>query len=262
MIWALLGIWSLAAFFCPPRLAEAIAPYHFIPGWRWYFWVIGALIVAFFWVFESSYRHSRGLEEKLDGAPKLVCKGISFHKNAISGPELSGSPAVPTGNMVIIGTPMFYHLHIVNEPTGITDRKVAEKVAGRVQIFHENGTPAANERLHRWEDSPVPNDPQVGKMADSMIPRDISPSGVEYRLDIAMKYDDEDDFYTPNNETVFKEVYGWGRYGWREEEYTFPPGTYIAQIHLSGANVSKNLRCQIVNKGKGSELEITRLRSD
>lgn len=79
------------------------------------------------------------------------------------------------------------------------------------------------------------------------------------KLDIAMKYDDEDEFYTPNNDTIFREIYGWGLHGWREEEFKFPPGKYIAVVRLRGRNVVIDIRCLIVNKGKGSKLEITPL---
>jgi hypothetical protein len=254
MIWAILGLWSLAAFLSPPRLAEAIAPYHFIPGWRWYWWVIGALIVVLVWVFEGAYHHTRRLHEKLDGTPKLVCKGVSSHYQPISANhiELIGSPEVTTTVRRIIGNPVFYHLKIANEPIGVTDRKTAENVAARVQIFHESGTPAAKERLHRWEHSPGPAEGNW-KTADTLIPIDIPPSGVEYKLDIAMKYDEDDAFYTPNNETVLN-----GSSDFREENFKFPPGTYIARVHLRGNNVASDLGYQIVNNGRGTPLNIKR----
>jgi hypothetical protein len=69
-----------------------------------------------------------------------------------------------------------------------------------------------------------------------------------------MKDDDDDSFHTPNNETVLK-----GSPDWKEEEFKFPPGKYIANVHLRGANVVTNLRCQIVNKGRGSKLIIVPL---
>jgi hypothetical protein len=222
------------------------------PKWGWKTWVIGLLIITVLAILEGSYRHACRLQIKLDGVPKLVCKGVSFHENPIVVNELEMSESPPTARVRVVGVPIFYHLKIANEPTGETDRKVAEKVAARVQIFHQNGTPAANERLHRWEDSPGPA--EAGKMADRLLPLDISPSGVEYNLDIAMKYDEDESFYTPNNETVMT-----GSPDWREEDFKFPPGTYVARIQLRGANVATNLAYQIVNKGKGAKLEITPL---
>jgi hypothetical protein len=191
------------------------------------------------------------LECLKDGSPTLVCKGVSFHENPIvtNLVELTGSPPTTVLRRELIGVPVFYHLSIVNEPRGMADRKVAEKVAARVRIFHEDGTPAADERLHRWEHSPGPA--EVGKEADQKLPLDIPPSGIECKLDIAMKYDDEDEFYTPNNETALR-----GVPGWRDEEFKFPPGTYIAEIHFRGTNVVSDLRCRIKNKGKGERLEI------
>jgi hypothetical protein len=188
----------------------------------------------------------------VDGAPRLLCKGVSSIKGAITVYEddMTSSPLVSTAR--VVGRPFFYHLKIANEPTGTVDREIAKKVAGRVQMFHENGTPAAKDRLHRWEHKPGPK--EAGKGADDLLAQDIPPNGVEYNLDIAMKYDDEDAFYTPNNETAMRVIPGW-----REEEFKFPPGIYIAKVHLSGTNVVTDLRCQIVNKGVGSRLEITPL---
>lgn len=194
-------------------------------------------------------------DEANECAPKLVCRGVSFHKQPIVeySTELTGSPVVPTLTSRIVGIPDFYHLEICNEPMGKTNRKVAEKVAATVLMLHENGTPAAVERLHRWEHSLEPI--QAGKAADQSLPVDILPSGIHCNLDIAMKYDQDDAFYTPNNDTAMP---GKPR-DWREEEFKFPPGTYIAEIHFRGVNVVSNMKYQIVNKGKGSKLEITPL---
>ena len=192
-------------------------------------------------------------QQGMDGAPRLLCTGVSSHKGAITVYEddMTSSPLVSTAR--VIGRPIFYHLKIANEPTGTVDRKVAEKIAGRVQIFHENGTPAARERLHRWENSPGPK--EAGKSADQLVAIDIPPNGVECNLDIAMKYEEEDSFYTPNNETAMRH----GQSGWGGEDFKFPPGTYMAKVYLSGTNTVTDLRCQIVNKGVGSKLEITPL---
>ena len=72
-----------------------------------------------------------------------------------------------------------------------------------------------------------------------------------------MKYREDDDFYTPNNETALR-----GSRDWREDEFRFPPGTYIADVHLRGVNVSKDLRCRIINPGRWQNLEIIRLGGD
>jgi hypothetical protein len=191
------------------------------------------------------------LESLKDGMPTLVCKGVSYYKNPIVANvvEFTGSPPTPIVRGEVIGIPVFYHLNIVNEPRGMADRKVAEKVAARVRIFHDDGTPAADERLHRWEHSPGPA--EVGKEADQKLPLDIPPSGIECKLDIAMKYEDEDEFYTPNNETALRNIPGW-----RDEKFRFPPGTYTAEIHFRGTNVVSDLKCRINNKGKGKMLEI------
>lgn len=259
--WALIytGAWSaisiaetMVAHYGSDTVKAAYNRAWLAPRWGWKVWIIGILVITLFCIVEGSYRHTQALQAKLDGMPRLAYKGISFHDNSIATAELSGSPLVPTGRMIVIGRPTFYHVRIANEPTGIVNRAIAQQVAARVQMFHENGTAAAAERLHRWEDSPEVQ--QVQKQADRLLPLDIPPSGVEYKLDIAMKYDGDDCFYTPNNETVIN-----GSRDWREHDFAFPPGVYLARVHLQGANVSTEMRFQIVNKGKGPKLEITPL---
>jgi hypothetical protein len=134
-----------------------------------------SLILAFVAIVVAAIRLHKQLDDVKDGTPKLVCKGVSHHPNWI---QMHGSPPVPMLVEAVIGNPEFYHLKIANEPSGVTDRKIAESVAARVQIFHEDGRPAADERLMRWEDSPGPGDPGVGKMADRLLPLDIPPAGL------------------------------------------------------------------------------------
>jgi hypothetical protein len=272
--WWLLVVGAWGAFWSADAVIAKYGSQHAKDVWDkytlhfpfdWKIGVMGLLAILVLLLIEGSFRHhckivaehdasKQRLDDVLEGVPKLVCKGVSWDDTAIVGNEmeLQGSPPTPILRKTIIGVPTFYHLRIANEPTGLINRKVAEKVAARVQLFHENGTPAANERLHRWKDSPGPA--EAGKMADRLLPVDIPPSGVEYELDIAMKYDDDDAFYTPNNETVMRRSLGW-----REKDFEFPIGIYIAEIHFRGPNVVSNLKCQMVNKGKGTKLEITPL---
>jgi hypothetical protein len=261
--WAVIyGTWTLLCSFDvivehygSDSFRAAYNSWWITPKWGAKTWLIGLLVITVLAILEGSYQYAHRLQLRLDGAPKLVCKGVSSHGNPLvmNEVEMTGSPLVATTRQRIVGTPTFYHMKIANEPVGTIDRKTAEKVAARVQVFHENGTPAADERLHRWEDSPGPV--EAGKQADRMVPLDIPPSGVEYNLDIAMKYENDDAFYTPNNETALQ-----GIPGWREKQFEFPPGTYIAKIRLQGTNVVSEIECRIVNKGKGSQLEITPLR--
>lgn len=177
-------------------------------------------------------------DEIMDGRPKLIAKGLSF---------VDDQPIVNMRTGQIIGKPVFYHLKIENAPTGMVDRHTARKVAGTVVLSNEAGTVVCERKLHRWEQQPSPA--EAGKSADLLQALDIPPSGIECKLDIAMKYVDEADFYTPTNQSVQYQ-------GYRDPRYRFGPGVYIAAVRLSGENISTDVRCKIVNKGKGSNLEI------
>jgi hypothetical protein len=188
-------------------------------------------------LFVACYRVQKELDDARDSIPKLVCKGVSFINQPIKNMQ--------TGQ--VVGMPVFYHLRFENIPTGTVDRHTARKVGGTVELFGSDGALICERKLHRWENQPAPN--VAGKSADLMQPLDIPPSGVECKLDIAMKYADEDDFYTPTNDSV---NYG----GFRDHRYQFRVGEYTASIRLKGENVDAEFKCKIINTGKGNNLRI------
>jgi hypothetical protein len=212
--------------------------------------------LKFAWKFFWTVPHEIAIERDKavvlrEAMPRLVCKGMSFHDQPLVAitEGLAGSPPVPAPMSRIIGTPTFYHMRIANEPLG---GKTAGKVAGRVRIFPEDGGEVKPDRLHRWESAPGPL--EVGKAADEHQERDIAANGIEHTLDIAMKYDDEDHFYTVTNDTILR-----GTPGWRDPWFEYPPGAYIATVELAGTNVVSTLSCRIVNRGKGQKLAVTPL---
>lgn len=184
-------------------------------------------------LFVASYQLQKQLDDALDGTPKLVCKGVASNAN---------QPVQNSQTGQIYGTPVFYHLRVENMPTGKVDRHTARKIAGTVEMFDGSNHSLCPRKLHRWEQQPGPA--EAGKSADLMQPLDIPPSGVECKLDIGMKYTDENDFYTPTNEST--------QYlGFRDPRYKFGPGTYIASVRLSGENVDTLFHCKIINGGRG-----------
>jgi hypothetical protein len=184
------------------------------------------------------YRTQNRLDDVEDGTPKLVCRGTSAERD---------QPVQNLATGQVTGKPVFYHLKIENRPTGKADRQTARKVAGNVEIYDSTGKVVCGRKLHRWEQQPGPA--EVGKMADLKQPLDIPPSGVVCRLDIAMKYTDEEVFYTPTNDSA--------RYpGFRDPGFRFGPGEYAVDVQLCGENVDTSLKCRIKNEGAGKELDI------
>jgi len=210
-------------------------------NWNWTltkgFLASASLLVAA--TFVATYRLQKQIDDMRDGVPNLICTGTSHD-------------TVPIRHIVtgaIYGIPTFYHIKIANEPRGSVDKEVAKMVSGRVEILLPDRTQVCALKLHRWRHSAGPA--EAGKSADILQSQDIQPNGIEVLLDIAMKYDAEDAFYTPTNDTVEK-----GYDGWRDTRYEFKPGEYIARIRLVGSNVATTLECRIINKGSGKKLEL------
>jgi hypothetical protein len=177
--------------------------------------------------FYALKRENKELRDKVFSAPQLAAQGIS-------------STATNVGAE-------FHHIKIANLPKGSLGRQTAEKVAGTVEICDENGKSLALRRIHRWAGSPqVPGFPYV---ADLQLPIDIEPNGISHPLDVVLKFDGDLDFFTHNNESVAK-------YGYRDPNYQFPPGTYIASISVSGKNVVAQFRCRIINRGRNTKLDV------
>jgi hypothetical protein len=185
----------------------------------------------------AAYRIQKELDEIRDATPKLVAKGIS-HRDA----------TIHDGRGTVFGTPTFYHLKIANEPTGTVDRKNAENVAARVGLLSMSRKFISSDRLHRWAHAPGPM--EAGKSADYFQGLNIGPNGIEYLLDLAMKYDGDEEFYTATNDTATKYL------DFRDKEFKFGKGEYIASVRLAGTNVLTTIECRIVNLGKGKKLHI------
>ena len=197
-----------------------------------------SLIVVFVAVVSAAYRLQKTLDTATDEAPKLIVTGVSKHENV----------PIHDGRGHVFGSPTFYHVKLANKPVGTLNRPTARKVAGRVQIFDINGKAIGEDRLHRWKHSPGPL--EVGKHADVMLAEDILPNGVEWYFDIAMKYEADDNFYTPNNDTAITHS------DCRDPAIAFGPGTYIARMEFLGENLSAVVKCRIQNEGAGKPLII------
>lgn len=105
-------------------------------------------------------------------------------------------------------------------------------------------------RVHRWSASPfIPGFPDK---SDLQLPIDIDANGMEHGFDIVHKWENEADFFTHNNQSV-------ALYGYRDPNYKFGTGTYIAKIGIKGTNTTAKFKCKIVNRGANTKLEISML---
>lgn len=207
-------------------------------AWNWAFrrGLAFSGIIFVLLLFLACYRLQKQFENAMDAIPKLSIAQCTYYATPIFNMQSGG----------IVGLPTFYHANIINEPRGIADRKLAKNVAGRVQIKREDGSIVCKYKLHRWEHAPEFAD--VGRKANLSQHEDLLPNGIEYKLDIAMKYDNEECFYTPTNDSAVSNHAP----GFRDKRYEFSPGIYIAEIRLSGENVDTYLKCRIINPGQGN----------
>ena len=216
---------TVLILFCP-TLAPLLAT-----AWS-YVWTLskglcvsGAIFVALLII--ACFRLQSRIDEDHNSAPNLIARGTSYLITNVGAD--------------------FYHLRIANDPVGILDRQTAQRLAGTVQICDAGGKPMVPARVHRWAASPQ-NIP-LPQVADSQLPIDIEPNGMEHLFDVALKFEGDSAFFTHNNESVSK-------YGYRDPSYGFEPGIYIAVISIQGLNTRATFRCKIVNLGAAHKLDV------
>jgi hypothetical protein len=176
----------------------------------------------------GAYRLQMQVDSEHDSMPRLVQCGTSDMRTNVGAD--------------------FYHLRVANEPKGIAGRETAKRLAGTVQICDENEIPLGPERIHRWAASAqIPGYPSK---ADLDLAIDIDPNGIPHLFDIALKFQEDAEFYTHNNQSVAQQ-------GYRDPQFRFGPGTYIAVIKIKGSNANATFRCRIVNPGMNRKLTVT-----
>jgi hypothetical protein len=184
----------------------------------------------------TAYRLKADLDAINDSAPRLIFKGFS-----------SCARKIHDGGSTVWGTPTFYYVNLANEPLGTNNRSTAKQVVGHF-TFCIDGKAVAPERVHRWEDAIDPL--MAGHQADRFLPRDIPPNGLKCNLDLVLKYDDDDAFYTHDNAT------GRSFRDFRDPAFKFEKGTYVVTIRLEGDNLQQTYQCEIVNDGKHCPLKV------
>lgn len=209
-------------------------PIFVIPTWGWLIFLIAGLIIAPFFAFHKIQTKLSGIE---NARPNIV----------ILGTENVQTPIRNLRTYEILGEPYFTHVLFANDPLTPLQAVDATNVAGHIDIYAKDGQHLFD-MIGRWsETKEEARGAQPIEMEQILIP----PNGRANPMDIALKYREDEEGYGHNNES--RRI---APTDWRDNQKQLPVGNYLIRIRLRGNNVDKEFWLNLVNKGKGRDIEL------
>jgi hypothetical protein len=149
------------------------------------------------------------------------------------------------------GTPWLTRVTFANEPDVPDSGLAAYKVSGHIEFYD-----AARDRflfgmVGQWSDGLEDEAVVVGEKQIDMPP-DATPC----YLDIALKYDEDDECYGINHDTALR-----APADFRDEQRKLDHGLYTIKIMVHGENVAETFWFGLINRGSGQRVRILRISS-
>jgi hypothetical protein len=206
-----------------------------VPVWVWIALAIMGLFIAQFLAFHK-------IQTEL-GKIKNSCPNITFiDTENVLGDVVSKQ----AGRIISRENPWFTRIKIANSPES-TLQAVSAVIAAHITFYDSSGNKCFPTMIGRWAETPeIAQGAQPIEIEQPTIP----PTGRPYILDIGLKYHDEDEFYGYNNETPRRSTVGF-----RDKGRQLNPDAYSVEVKLKGADVDEAFWFDLINNGKGQEVE-------
>lgn len=179
------------------------------------------------------YTEVRRLTRRISAAEMFYAQGSS--------PVVSQEIHIIDGRFVLV--------RLINDPAKPLPSSVATGVSAKIYFFDESGA----ELFHidgRWGDTEQPsNRPPLASRFD-LLQVDIG-IGLTRELDILFKDPAEDECYAFNNDS-------YGGDGFKPERFRLRGGKFHVEVRVRGVNIDQSFRFDVVNPGRGKNLEIVR----
>lgn len=148
-------------------------------------------------------------------------------------------------------TPWLTRVTFANEPDVPSPDLMAYKVSGHIEFYD-----AARDRflfgmVGQWSDGL-----EDGSVAIGEKQIDIPPDAMPCYLDIALKYDEDDECYGINHDTALR-----APADLRDEQRKLGHGLYTIKIMVHGENVAETFWFGLINRGSGQRIRILRISS-
>jgi hypothetical protein len=155
------------------------------------------------------------------------------------------------GETQVGDSPWLTRLTFANEPDTSGSGPTAYKVSGHIEFYD-----AARDRflfgmIGQWSDGDVGLAVAAGEKQV-----DIPPDGVPCYLNVALKYDEDDECYGINQDTAVR-----APVDWRDQQRKLEHGLYTIKVLLHGENVAETFWFGLINRGIGQRVRILRISS-
>jgi len=157
--------------------------------------------------------------------------------------------AIENGEARVSGTPWLTRVTFANEPDVSSSGLTAYKVSGHIEFYD-----AARDRflfgmVGQWSDGLGDGTVAVG---EKQI--DIPPDATPCYLNIALKYDEDDECYGINHDTAVR-----APVDLRDQQRKLGHGLYTLKIMVHGENVAETFWFGLINRGSGQRVRILRI---
>jgi hypothetical protein len=148
-------------------------------------------------------------------------------------------------------TPWLTRVTFANEPDVPGTGLAAYKVSGHIEFYDAARDKFLFGMVGQWSNGLEDGAVVVG---DKQI--DIPPDATPYYLDIALKYDEDDECYGINQDTALR-----APADFRDKQRKLDHGLYTIKIMVHGENVAETFWFGLINRGSGQRVRILRISS-
>ncbi len=134
-----------------------------------------------------------------------------------------------------------------NNPERRTSENAAKNVSAKITYYDSRGQLLIGPIYGRWSDS---DEPKTSIDIQHLINANILSNGTPRRLDLFMKFPDEEFCYAYNNDSYFFE-------NWRHINYKLVGNQFLIEVVLIGERVEKGYWFTVYNKDGGKHIQIT-----
>ena len=187
---------------------------------------------------------------ELDGSPYVDTRTI-FSRIETEDTSLKGATGVPTGPVShSIYHPYFAHAKFCNRSIVQTAEAKASDVIAEISFYSDEGELILDRIYGRWGDVEQPR--KAFEPIREYAKVEFEPTGYPHELDIAMKYEEDEDCYAFNNETYFS-----GCHDWRVPKFLLRGNRFRIKVNLKGVPmVDKEWWFMLYNEGVGKGIRI------
>ncbi len=152
----------------------------------------------------------------------------------------------PSGKYSEMEYGIFFKAVFANNPKRRTAENTANNVSAKITFFDSNEHLLIGPIFGRWSDS---DEPKTSIDIPKLINANILSNGTPRKLDLFMKFPEDEFCYAYNNDSYFFE-------NWRNLNYKLIQENFSIHVELIGERVEKEFWFTVHNKDRGNHIQI------